>query len=167
MVAYNEYYLINLIVHCKKSHYNDVFINCLGKVNTGVITIGWEFHDPEYSLENKMRYNIVRVITQPRYKELSRVVVENKPPRYVDTVTVKTLTDLSAGFDLNQNQKDSILSSLNTENFNLIMGKNSFDLRHAWNWKNFCNLIASLLYGSSRKESVSDVVYTDSSRLLN
>lgn len=159
----NEYYLMNLLVQCKKSHINDAFRNCSGKVNYDKITIGWEYYDPVYVFENKMRCNIVRVITEPRHKELSYVVVDNKPPRYSKTVTEKQLMELLVGFDLNQNQKDSLLRSLNTENFNLILGKYIFDLRHAWNWQDFCDRIAPLLHGSSRKESPSDILHTYSS----
>lgn len=118
----NEYYLMNLLVQCKKSHINDAFRNCSGKVNYDKITIGWEYYDPVYVFENKMRSNIVRISTDPRYKELSQIIVDNKPPRYSKMVSERQMMEYLNHFELNFNQKDAILKSINTENFNLIMG---------------------------------------------
>lgn len=154
----NEYYLMNLLVQCKKSQVNDAFRNCSGKVNYDKITIGWEYYDPVYVFENKMRGNIVRVLTEERHKELSYVIVDNKPPRYTKIVSDKQLMELLAGFDLNPNQKESIQKSLNTDNFNLILGNLSLR-RHARHRQDFRDSSATLLYGQARKEGADHFIH--------
>ena len=119
----NEYYVMSLMVQCKKSHLNDAFRASAGKINYEKITTGWEYYDPVYVFENKMRSNIIRLICEPRQKELSYIIVDKKPPRYGKEVSEKQLMDIIGNFDLNFNQKDCILKSLNTENYNLILGR--------------------------------------------
>lgn len=118
----NEYFVMSLMVQCKKTHVNDTFRSTTSKINYESITTGWEYYDPVYVFENKMRTNITRLICEPRQKELSTIIVDKKPPRFGKHITEKDLNDILGKFDLNYNQRECIIKSLNTENFNLILG---------------------------------------------
>lgn len=117
-----EFFVMNLLIMCRQSHITNAFKSSNSKINYEKITVGWEYYDPVYVFENKMRTNIVRIVSEEEQKHLAEVIVYEEPPKYSNIITEKTIAEWIGPFNLNQPQKDAILKSLNTENFNLILG---------------------------------------------
>lgn len=119
----HEFFVMNLVIQCKQSHINNSFKNSATKINYDKITVGWNYYDPVYVFENKMRTNVVRLMTEVPLQPLSRVIIENQPPTYSKDFEMSQINSFIQDFDLNPNQKRAIVQSIVTENFNLILGK--------------------------------------------
>ena len=78
----NTYYVLHLLISCKQAHINNSFKSANSKINYNKITIGWEYYDPVYIYENKMRTNVVRMLTESRLQNLARIVIGCEPSTY-------------------------------------------------------------------------------------
>ena len=125
MIMTNEYYVMNLILQSKHSHVQNSFFSASGILNYDRITMGWEYYDPVYIFENKMRTNVTRLVTESELENLAEVVINGVKPDFtaaLSEVDLEIMESCFKEFSLKAPQREAIMKSIKTENFNLILG---------------------------------------------
>src|SRR3990167_8048075 len=119
-----DYFLFSVVIQCKQSQMQNTFQSAKNKLRSSQITTGWEYFDPVYVFENKMRSNLVRLVTDPNHSSLANILIHAQAPipAKKPLVTEVQLQELLKMFHLTSEQKSTLMKCLNTADYSLILG---------------------------------------------